>query len=233
MAEQARREYPSPDDHREALLRDGEALIRYLRPRLTPPPFETLAEADIRDWNALSEPAALGAAASARQAATLAAIYSRAGAPWLLFTQRAIGLPRHSGEISFPGGRRDATDLTLAHTALRETYEELALDISRVRLLGALPALYTSVSDFSVTTYVAWLGEGTPEMTPAAGEVAEVIEAPLLALDDPAIFHEEIWTHGGFSHPVVFYDFGRHRIWGLTGRLLQDLFGLLPPRGAL
>lgn len=232
-AEQARREYPSSDADREILLRDSAALIAYLRPRLAAPPFETLAAASALNGASFSETTIAEAPMIARQAAVLAALYARAGAPWLLFTQRATGLPRHSGEISFPGGRRDASDPTLAHTALRETYEELALDTGHVRLLGSLPGVYSSVSSFAVTTYVGWLGEGTPEMTPAPGEVAEVIEAPLLALDDPAIFHEEIWMRGGFSHPVVFYDFGRHRIWGLTGHLLHELLGLLPPRREL
>jgi 8-oxo-dGTP pyrophosphatase MutT (NUDIX family) len=232
-AGQARREYPSSDADRETLLRDSVALIAYLRPRLTPPPFETLATASALNGTSSSESVIDEAPVTARQAAVLAALYSRAGAPWLIFTQRATGLPRHSGEISFPGGRRDATDPTLAHTALRETHEELALDAGRVSLLGSLPGVFASVSSFAVTTYVGWLGEGKPEMTPAPGEVAEVIEAPLLALDDPTIFHQEIWTRGGLSHPVVFYDFGRHRIWGLTGHLLHELLGLLPPRQEL
>jgi 8-oxo-dGTP pyrophosphatase MutT (NUDIX family) len=120
--------------------------------------------------------------------------------------------------------------VSLAQTALRESREELALDESRVRLLGALPAAYISVSDFAVTTYVGWLGEGLPELTPSPAEVAELIEAPLRALDDPAIYHEEIWTRGGVAHAVMFYDFGAYRIWGLTGRLLNHLLSLLPPR---
>jgi 8-oxo-dGTP pyrophosphatase MutT (NUDIX family) len=236
MAERARGEYPAPDadqrsaPSREALLRDAVALTRYLRPHLTPPPFIKLPAVNASGDSILDEPAAVGAPASAGQAAVLAAIYARDGAPWLLFTRRASGLSRHSGEISFPGGKRDATDLTLAHTALRETREELALDTSRTQLLGALPTIYFSISDLAVTTYIGWLGEGTPELTPARGEVAEVIYAPLLALDDPAIYHEEIWARGGVSHPIAFYDFGRHRIWGLTGRLLHDLLGLLTPR---
>ena len=140
----------------------------------------------------------------ARHAAVLAPLYACDGEPWLLFTRRATGLSRHSGEISFPGGKRDATDLTLAHTALRESHEELALDGSRVRLLGALPEAYVSVSDFVVTTYVGWLGEGLPALAPSLSEVAEVIEAPLRALDDPAIYHEEIWMRGAPRIPSCF-----------------------------
>ncbi len=231
MAGVTRREntVPDPDQRaagatptRQALLRDADALTQYLRPLLIPPPQDPLARTP--------EPGMDGALAGARHAAVLAPLYVRDGEPWLLFTRRATGLSHHSGEISFPGGRRDAADPTLAQTALRESREELALDSARVRLLGALPEIYASVSNFVVTTYVGWLGEGLPQLTPARSEVAEIIEAPLSALDDPAIYHEELWTRGSVTHTVMFYDYGAYRIWGLTGRLLYHLLSLLPPR---
>ncbi|HEU0027728.1 MAG TPA: CoA pyrophosphatase [Ktedonobacterales bacterium] len=236
MADIARREYPSPDRRgatlRNALLGDAEALARYLSPLLLPLPDldsqEVYSDLEVTPSGMLVPGMARGLAA--RHAAVLAPLYARDGEPWLLFTRRASGLSRHSGEISFPGGSRDPGDASLAHTALRETHEELALDTSQVRLLGALPEVYASVSNFLVTTYVGWLGEGLPELTPAHGEVAEVIEAPLSALDDPAIYHEEVWSRGGAAHTVMFYDFGVYRIWGLTGRLLHHLLSLLPPR---
>ena len=236
MAEIARREYPSPDrrgeNTRGALLGDADALARYLGPHLTPPPdldsAEGYTDLEVTPTGVL-EPG-MEAGPVARHAAVLAPLFARDGEPWLLFTRRATGLPRHSGEISFPGGARDQSDVSLAHTALRETQEELALDATRVRLLGALPEVYASVSNFLVTTYVGWLGEGLPELSPASGEVAEVIEAPLSALDDPAIYHEELWTRGGVAHTVMFYDYGAYRIWGLTGRLVHHLLSLLPPR---
>lgn len=244
MAEGARRASPDHDPApdslsepadapgRAALLRDAEALARYLSARLAPTPSAALPESDVGALPArlAPEPGMEGEQARRRHAAVLAPLYARDGEPWLIFTRRARDLKRHSGEISFPGGGRDATDATLAQTALRETYEELALDPARVSLLGALPTAYLSVSDFVVTTYVGWLGEGLPPLTPALGEVAEVIEAPLAALDDPAIYHEELWTRLGVAHNVVFYDYGAYRIWGLTGRLLQHLLSLLPPR---
>ncbi|HEX9036679.1 MAG TPA: CoA pyrophosphatase [Ktedonobacterales bacterium] len=237
MAERAYRESPDPDQAdgvgRAALLRDADALTRYLSLRLTPTPAMAAPETDPTAQPTIwtPEPGMEDAAqARARHAAVLAPIFARDGEPWIIFTRRASELKRHSGEISFPGGRRDPSDMTLAQTALRESHEELALDAARVRLLGALPTAYVSVSDFLVTTYVGWLGEGLPSLTPAQGEVAEIIKAPLSALDDPAIYHEEIWKRGGLAHTVVFYDYGAYRIWGLTGRLLHHLLGLLPPR---
>jgi len=208
---------------RDTLLTDAEALAAYLATRLVPPaPTATHDES-------LPEPRIIGAAP--RYAAVLAPLYARDGQPYLLFTRRSPDLHSHSGEISFPGGSRDPSDGSLAQTALRESYEELGLERARVTLLGALPSAYTVVSNFLVTPYVGWLGEGLPALRPQASEVAEVIEAPLSALDDQRIYHEELWTRGGAAHAVHFYDFGSYRIWGLTGRLLHTFLALLPPRG--
>lgn len=210
---------------RATLLTDADALAAYLRAHLTP--LLTPAPAS-DDAPSSDDPRWLGR--SPRQAAVLAPLYARDGKPYLLFTRRAAALSRHSGEISFPGGSRDPEDTSLDQTALRESEEELGLAPSRVTLLGALPPEYLIVSNFLVSPYVGWLGEGLPALRPQASEVAEVIEAPISALDDHLIYHEEIWTRGGATHAVHFYDFGPYRIWGFTGRLLHLLLALLPAR---
>ncbi|MGH2516210.1 MAG: CoA pyrophosphatase, partial [Ktedonobacterales bacterium] len=88
--------------------------------------------------------------------------------------------------------------------------------------------VFTSVSNYLIVPYGGWLGEGPPELTLNAAEVAEVIEAPLAALANSAIYHTELWRRGGAEHLVHFYDFGAYRIWGATGRILHSLLSLLP-----
>ena len=165
---------------------------------------------------------------TARIAAVLPLLYPRNGVPCLLFTRRSPALTRHRGEISFPGGSRDPGDASLAATELRETWEELHLDDSLIEPLGALPPLFTVVSNFWVTPIVGWLPDGLPPLEPNPAEVDEVIEAPVAALADPAIFHEETWVRNGVGRAVHFYDYGSYRIWGLTGYILSTLLALLP-----
>lgn len=219
---------------RSLLLNDADALATYLTTRLAPIPIALAAPADAApvDESELQSlhPDPRFRGIKPRQAAVLAPIYARNGRPQLLFTRRSPDLRAHSGEISFPGGSREPQDGSLAHTALRETHEELGLERARVTLLGALAPTFTVVSNFYVTPYVGWLGEGLPALHPQESEVAEVIEAPLSALDDLSIYHSEMWSRGGESHAVHFYDFGAYRIWGLTGRMLHQLLALLPPR---
>ena len=167
--------------------------------------------------------------AQAREAAVLAPLYARDGAPWLIFTVRSLDLASHRGEISFPGGSRERTDATLWETALRESREEVGLDTTAIEPLGPLPPVFSAVSNFLIQPYVGWLGEGAPALTPNPAEVSEVIHAPLAALADPAIYHTEVWSRGGFEHLVHFYDFGAYRIWGATGRMLNTLLAALPP----
>ncbi len=191
---------------RDALLADAASLTHYLSALLAPPLREPVASVAADEAALIADPRFHGSAP--RQAAVLAPLYAREGRPYLLFTRRAPNLSSHSGEISFPGGSREPVDGSLAQTALRETQEELGLDRSRVTLLGALPSAYTVVSNFLVTPYVGWLGEGLPALRPQASEVAEIIEAPLSALDDDHIYHEELWTHGGRPTSSIFTTSG-------------------------
>ena len=76
-------------------------------------------------------------------ASVLVPIVDRAPEPTVLFTQRTVHLKNHSGQISFPGGRAEASDASAERTALRETWEEVGLPAERVELLGRLSDYHT------------------------------------------------------------------------------------------
>jgi 8-oxo-dGTP pyrophosphatase MutT (NUDIX family) len=199
---------------RGVLLHDLDALVEHLRTVLSAPAAPT-------------DPAAL----AARPSAVLLPLHAGSdGTPHLLFSERSRALSRHRGEISFPGGRRDPGDPSLWGTALREAQEEIGLDPARVTFLGELPAVFTVVSNYLIVPQLGsvqgQLAEIAPSINPA--EVAMVIDAPLAALADPAIHHTEEWTRDGSAHLVYFYQYGPHRIWGATARILADLLRLLP-----
>lgn len=213
---------------RATLLSDASTLVPYLRECLGAVPAE--AEAAIAPTLPTTPTASPPlAAVPPRAAAVLAPLHALDGRPHLIFTVRSLDVASHRGEISFPGGSRDPGDADLAATALRETDEELGIAPWHVEVLGALPVVFAGPSNFAVTPFVGWLGEGMPVVVPSPAEVAEVIYAPLAALDDPAIHHTEIWQRFGQPHLLHFYDFGQYRIWGATGRMLHALLALLPP----
>ena len=140
--------------------------------------------------------------------------------PSLIFTVRAAALSRHAGEISFPGGLQDPGE-RLAETALREAHEEIGLDPSLPRLLGALPPVHTFVSGILVVPFVGTL-ERSPSLIVNGGEIDEVLTFGIasLAAAERAVRYDRpdggVWR--GFA-----YELGGHTVWGATGSMLHSL----------
>jgi 8-oxo-dGTP pyrophosphatase MutT (NUDIX family) len=140
--------------------------------------------------------------------------------PSLIFTVRAAALSRHAGEISFPGGLQDPGE-RLAETALREAHEEIGLDPSLPRVLGALPAVHTFVSGILVVPFVGTL-ERSPWLTVNDGEIDEVLTFGIarLAAAERAVSYDRpdggVWR--GFA-----YELEGHTVWGATGWMLHSL----------
>jgi 8-oxo-dGTP pyrophosphatase MutT (NUDIX family) len=165
--------------------------------------------------------ASLDPARPLRPAAVLVALVERGGALKVVLTRRAAGLRRHGGQVAFPGGRVDPGDASLAAAALREAWEEVGLEPDAVELLGALDR-HETVTRFSVTPFVGRV-RGRFEPRPDPAEVAEVFEAPLAFLLDPANLqiHRRRWQGGWRQYYVIPY--GPHYIWGATARMLKSL----------
>lgn len=163
----------------------------------------------------------------ARKAAVLLPLFEQDGEISLAFIRRSTTLRSHSGEIAFPGGSVDASDASQIMTALREAQEEIGLDPAHVEVLGVLSPVFTVVSNFLITPVVAFLPHGLGELCLQPSEVQEMLFVPLHALNDPAILHTERWTRDSMTRIVYFYDYGPYRIWGATGRILNQLLQTL------
>ena len=157
-----------------------------------------------------------------REAGVLAPIMDRPSGLSVLLTQRTAHLSNHAGQISFPGGRRELTDPDLAATALRESYEEIGLEPTRVQMLGKLSTIVIR-SGFRVTPFVGIIDPAGFHAKADPREVAEVFEAPLSFFLDPKNFTEEERDYGtGLRRfHVALYE-GRY-IWGATAAMLWTL----------
>jgi 8-oxo-dGTP pyrophosphatase MutT (NUDIX family) len=132
----------------------------------------------------------------------------------------------HSGQISLPGGRREDGE-PLQTTALREAYEEVGLAPATVEVLGRLSPLYIPPSNFYIYPFIAY-SAARPAFQPDAKEVAELIEAPLSLLLNPATHKEEIWHIPNYGdRRVPFFDVFGHYVWGATAMILSEFLTLL------
>lgn len=164
---------------------------------------------------------------SARNAAVLITLFDKDEETHISFIRRASTLRSHSGEIAFPGGASDISDVSPIVTALREAQEEIGLTSSRVEVLGIMPSVFTVVSNFLITPVVAFLPEGPGPLQLQESEVSEIIFLPLKGLANPAIYHTEQWVRDNVQHIVSFFDYGVYRIWGATAHMLTMLLELL------
>lgn len=158
-----------------------------------------------------------------RRAAVLVPLFVRDGALWTVFTRRTDSVEHHPGQISFPGGAEEPADPTLFHTALRESEEELGIHPRDAVPLGRLSPIVT-VTNFYVEPFVAAIPHPYA-FEPEAAEIAEVLEAPIAALMDPAAL--EMQELPGRETPVLFYHYDDHVIWGATGRIVAELLAVL------
>jgi len=173
------------------------------------------------------------AAAPVQRAAVLLPLYRLNGAWHLLFIRRAAHpRDRHSGEVGFPGGRRQATDPDCVATALREAREEIGLAPEQVLLLGQFRPLLT-VSEFLVTPVVGCI-PWPQRLVPDSREVARIFSIPLAWLSNNA--HYRIRPYPSADHPqardVVFFDhYDDELLWGVTARITLDFLRcLMPPQ---
>jgi len=139
----------------------------------------------------------------------------------VLLTQRTAHLRDHAGQVSFPGGRVEAGDPSPVHTALRETEEEIGLSRECIEILGFLPE-YRTVTGFRVTPVVALI-EPPFELQPDPFEVAEVFEAPLGFLLDPANHQQHEIHYRGALRRYYAMPYGDHFIWGATAGMIRSL----------
>ncbi len=142
-----------------------------------------------------------------------------------LLTKRARSLTNHSGEISFPGGVRAATDRSLMETALRETREEVGIDRDALELVGRLDD-YATVTGFRIAPFVATL-DGAVRYCANPHEVAAVLEVPLDIFLTSDHLTVERGILNGEERTIYFYHYGDHIIWGATAFILHRFVFLL------
>jgi 8-oxo-dGTP pyrophosphatase MutT (NUDIX family) len=156
-----------------------------------------------------------------RPAAVLVPIVERE-LPTVLLTKRAEHLNEHAGQISFPGGKIDATDASPLEAALREADEEIGLKRSFIDPVGYLDVYATSFG-FRILPTLARVRPGF-ELTINRDEVDDVFEVPLAFLMDPGNHRLGYKEFRGMQRSFYEMPFEERYIWGATAGMLRALY---------
>ena len=158
-----------------------------------------------------------------RLASVLVVIYGKE--PIVVMTEKPKHMKFHAGEISFPGGKLDVDDSDLLQTALRETSEEIGLEITTEQVTGQLEPVVTLNSGFLILPFVSVIDE-IPTLT-ANSEVEKIFHIKLepflkTMANDPNTSHniiQEMYT----------FEYQNQIVWGASARILRQIQNLLKP----
>ncbi|MBA2666962.1 MAG: CoA pyrophosphatase [Trueperaceae bacterium] len=153
------------------------------------------------------------------RAAILVPVLDAPDGPALLFTVRASHLTRHGGQIAFPGGRLEPGEDAVS-AALRETREEVGLDVPAEDVLGVLddqPSPFALIAT-PVVARVAW--PAPLELQASEVDTSFVVSLATLRATDPT--WEDRVTDGRVRR-LHCYEVEGRRIWGLTGNVVREL----------
>ncbi len=160
---------------------------------------------------------------NARIGAVLIALYPDSGVIRTVLMKRPDYAGTHSGQISFPGGKAEESDLDVVVTALREAEEEVNIKPEDVTVIGQLTSLYIPPSNFLVHPVLGVM-RTAPNLIPDNHEV-QSIHIPELSylLREDIIMEKDITLSSGFSMRTPFFEVDGHTVWGATAMIIAEL----------
>jgi 8-oxo-dGTP pyrophosphatase MutT (NUDIX family) len=145
----------------------------------------------------------------------------------IVFTHRTGLVNTHKDQVSFPGGAMDVNDVSLLQTGMRETCEEIGIEIKSEDVIARLNHILTPFN-FRITPYICWK-EKIEYYTPNPHEVARVFTIPLSWFLIPE--HKKvklIKSKDGKKRRAIFYlPYDREEVWGITATIIHQLTNLL------
>ncbi|MBL4659656.1 MAG: CoA pyrophosphatase [Alcanivoracaceae bacterium] len=156
-----------------------------------------------------------------RPAAVLVPMFWQNDEIHVLLTKRSEKLKHHSGQVSFPGGGFDESDITIRQAAIRETQEEIGITADFIDIVGYLDDVET-ISGFHVTPFVAILKDGF-KVIKNNDEVAEVFSVPLSFFIDERNCQQQSANYKGKNVNYYIYQHEKYTIWGVTAEIIVKL----------
>lgn len=141
----------------------------------------------------------------------------------LIFIKRQDYEGVHSGQIAFPGGKFDIDDKTLKNTALRETNEEIGINVNDIEIFGELTEIYIPPSNYLVKPYIGYISY-KPEFSLNEREVNLVFAIDINEINASSIIYEkEIVLNNTLKIKAPYFNLNGHLVWGATSMILNEL----------
>lgn len=157
-----------------------------------------------------------------RKAGVMILLYPDKDQLWMPLIQRTTYRGVHSGQMALPGGKIDPEDDDITETALRETREEIGVDVKRDQVLGILSDLYIPPSNIMVTPIVAMISQ-KPTYQPEPSEVADTFDISLEDLLKPEHVSElEVARFNDTPLEAPAFVIRERIIWGATAMMLSE-----------
>ncbi|WP_151641241.1 CoA pyrophosphatase [Corynebacterium sp. 11A] len=135
----------------------------------------------------------------------------------VLLTHRSPRMRHHSGQIAFPGGRVDPTDINAVDCALREAHEETGLDRMAVTPVAQMEEVHVRRSGYPVHPVIAYQ-HAPAEVAPVSPEEADdVFRVSIAELVEPD--NRLMVEHGSWRGPA--FRCRGYIVWGFTGGILS------------
>ena len=164
---------------------------------------------------------------NARESGVLILFYVKQDELHLVLMQRPTYEGAHSGQVSFPGGKREVSDRDIIHTALREANEEIGVVMDDVDVIGSLSDVYIPVSNFNVSPIIGCVNYH-PQFMIDVREVEELIELKLSDLTDvKELTSSNITLPNKTIIKAPSFRFNDKIIWGATALMLNELRWML------
>jgi 8-oxo-dGTP pyrophosphatase MutT (NUDIX family) len=187
-------------------------------------PFEPKAYSELDAYIRESAAEARKLTPTPRESAVVIVIHPHEEDAGITLIQRPVYNGVHSGQMAFPGGKKDEGDASLLHTALRELNEEVGLSLPSEREYFKLNEIFIPPSRLLVQPFATVLNE-IPKLTPDEKEVAALVPVPLrhfgakMKTERMDIFMPHIQQTK--SVPAIRYN--DYLIWGATAMMLFEL----------
>ncbi len=155
-----------------------------------------------------------------KPAAVLIVLFPKNQLLHFYLTKRTDKVEHHKRQISLPGGAKE-TGESFQDAALRETTEELGVQLESDAIIGKLTPFAIPVSGYCVHPFIAWC-DFIPKVKPNPTEVDQVLILALSSLLDNSNFNTEKRQYNGTNYNAPYFQFSEGKVWGATAMILSE-----------